>query len=663
MIRTTRPAAAAIRSLDPIAFRPLLGALTALGIALAAQAGWAQDSSPAASPAATETAADTAEATDQKIITAHGYSYFGELDYPADYDHFDFANPDAPKGGEIVLGASGTFDSMNPYSRKGRAGALTTLQYDSLIESTEDSVGQYYGVLAESLEYPEDKSWVIFHIRPEATFWDGTPVTAEDVVYSHKLFITQGLPSYAAAVGEMVTGAEALDERTVKFTFNTELTKRSRIETVGATPVFKKAWFEEDPEKRRLDEPRMEVAVGSGPYKLDSYEVNRRIVYKLRDDYWGRDIPFNKGRHNYGTVRVEYFSDQTASFEAFKAGEYTFRVESDPKLWATSYDFPRIQQGTVKKEEITDGSPPNPTGFVFNLAKPQLKDKRVREAIALAFNFEWSNESLRYGLYSPRSSFVEGTPIEAKGLPEGAELDLLKSLGDVVPEGIYTTDVWTMHESNPEDLISRGTRRQAGGLLQEAGWSVGDDGLARNDAGETLKLHMIIPSNIEASIESMHETYVQNLRAIGIDASYEKVDPSQFTLRQRERDYDMIYSSRYGAFLSTGGGLSQMYGSREAEFSLFNPAGLASPLVDAIIAASFEATSQAETDVALMALDRALRYEFFIVPDGYIADYWVAYYDMYEHPETIPPYDLGYLSLWWVNPDKEKALKEAGVLK
>ncbi|WP_226621876.1 extracellular solute-binding protein [Alloyangia pacifica] len=658
MIRTTRPAAAATRSLDPIARqliarRPFLGALTALGLAFAAPTGWAQEA---------ETEVST-EATEDKIITSHGYSYFGELDYPADYDHFDFANPDAPKGGEIVLGASGTFDSMNPYSRKGRAGALTTLQYDSLIESTEDSVGQYYGIIADSLEYPEDKSWVIFHIRAEATFWDGTPVTAEDVVYSHKLFITQGLPSYAAAVGEMVTGAEALDERTVKFTFNTELTKRSRIETVGATPVFKKAWFEEDPENRRLDEPRMEVAVGSGPYKLDSYEVNRRIVYKLRDDYWGKDIPFNKGRHNYGTIRVEYFADQTASFEAFKAGEYTFRIESDPKLWATSYDFPRIQQGTVKKEEIADGSPPNPTGFVFNLAKPQLQDKKVREAIALAFNFEWSNESLRYGLYSPRSSFVEGTPIEAKGMPEGAELAFLQSLGDAVPEDLYTTDVWTMHESDPAELISRRTRRAAGALLQEAGWTVGDDGLARNDAGETLKLRMIIPSNIEASVESMHETYVQNLRALGVDASYEKVDPSQYTLRQRERDYDMIYSSRYGAFLSTGGGLSQMYGSREAEFSLFNPAGLASPLVDAIIAASFEATSQDETDVALMALDRALRYEFFIVPDGYIADYWVAYYDMYEHPETIPPYDLGYLSLWWVNPDKEKALKEAGVLK
>ncbi|WP_417720309.1 extracellular solute-binding protein [Salipiger sp.] len=655
MNRTTPRAAAIAAVIDTkLSRRTLFASLTAMGLALAAGSVRAETA---------EGTATEASAEEQKIITAHGYSYFGNLAYPADYPHFDFVNPDAPKGGELVVDSSGTFDSLNPYSRKGRPGALTSIQYDSLIESVEDQVGEYYGLLAESLEYPEDKSWVIFHMRPEATFWDGSPVTAEDVVYSHKLFITQGLPSYAAAVSEMVTSAEALDEHTVKFTFNTELTKRSRIETVGNTTVFKKAWFEEDPENRRLDEPRMEVAIGSGPFKLDSYDVNRRIVYKRRDDYWGKDIPFNKGRWNYDTIRVEYFADQTAAFEAFKAGEYTFRQETDPRLWATSYDFNKIRDGVIVKEEIPDGSPPNPTGFVFNLAKPQLKDKRVREAIALAYNFEWSNESLRFGLYSPRSSFVEGTHIEATGKPEGAELAFLEGLGDVVPQDLLEGDVWTMHESSATDLLDRGTKRKATRLLEDAGWVVGSDGLARNEAGKTLALKLLLPTNIESSVESMHETFVQNLRAIGVDASYDKVDPSQYTNLRRDRMYDMLYSTRYGAFLSTGGGLTQMYGSREAEFSLFNPAGLASPLVDAILAASFEASSQEETDVALKALDRALRYEFFIIPDGYIADYWVAYFDMYEHPENLPPYDLGYLNLWWVNPEKEKALKEAGELR
>ncbi|ASP20870.1 periplasmic oligopeptide-binding protein [Antarctobacter heliothermus] len=634
----------AVRTRPAVDLRLIATGTLAIGLALWGVASLAQDS-------------------DDNVITAHGYSYFGNLDYPADYSHFDFVNPDAPKGGKLVLGATGTFDSLNPYSRKGRPGALTTLQYDQLIESTEDSVGQYYCILCESIEYPESRDWVIFHMREDATFWDGSPVTAEDVIYSHKLFVTQGLPSYAQAVGRMIDSVEALDTYTVKFTFNSELTKRSRIETVGSTPVFSKAWFEADLENRRLDEPRLEVAMGSGPYKLDSFDVNRRIVYKRNPDYWGKDRPYNVGRYNYDTIQVEYFADQTASFEAFKAGAYTFKIESDPKQWATAYDFPKAKQGIVKLEEIPDGSPPNPTGFVFNLAKPQFADKGVREAIALAFNFEWSNESLLHGLYTTRSSFVEGTHVEAKAKPEGAELEFLKSLGDVVPEDLLAEDVWTMHVSDPSDsLPSRRTRREAMGLLQEAGWTVGQDGLARNDKGETLKVNMLIPSNIESSVEGMHDIFVQNLRQIGVDASFEKVDPSQYTLRRRERDYDILYSTRYGSFLSTGGGLTQMYGSAEAEFSLFNPAGLASPLVDAIIDASFVAESQDETDVALMALDRALRYEFFVIPTGYIADSWVAYFDMYEHPETIPPYDLGYLSFWWVNPEKAAALKAKGHL-
>lgn len=634
----------AVRARPAVDLRLIATGTLAIGLALWGVASLAQDS-------------------DDNVITAHGYSYFGNLDYPADYSHFDFVNPDAPKGGKLVLGATGTFDSLNPYSRKGRPGALTTLQYDQLIESTEDSVGQYYCILCESIEYPESRDWVIFHMREDATFWDGSPVTAEDVIYSHKLFVTQGLPSYAQAVGRMIDSVEALDTYTVKFTFNSELTKRSRIETVGSTPVFSKAWFEADLENRRLDEPRLEVAMGSGPYKLDSFDVNRRIVYKRNPDYWGKDRPYNVGRYNYDTIQVEYFADQTASFEAFKAGAYTFKVESDPKQWATAYDFPKAQQGIVKLEEIPDGSPPNPTGFVFNLAKPQFADKGVREAIALAFNFEWSNESLLHGLYTTRSSFVEGTHVEAKAKPEGAELEFLKSLGDVVPDDLLAEDVWTMHVSDPSDsLPSRRTRREAMGLLQEAGWTVGQDGLARNDKGETLKVNMLIPSNIESSVEGMHDIFVQNLRQIGVDASFEKVDPSQYTLRRRERDYDILYSTRYGSFLSTGGGLTQMYGSAEAEFSLFNPAGLASPLVDAIIDASFVAESQDDTDVALMALDRALRYEFFVIPTGYIADSWVAYFDMYEHPETIRPYDLGYLSFWWVNPEKAAALKAKGHL-
>ncbi len=599
---------------------------------------------------------------EENIVKTHGYSYFGNLDYAADFEHFDYVNPDAPKGGELSLNTTGTFDSLNPYSRKGRAGVLTTIQYDSLLESTNDSVGQYYGLLAKSLEYDEGRNYVVFHMRPEAKFWDGTQVTAHDVVYSHKLFVTQGLPSYAQAVSRMVPEAEALDDLTVKFTFNPEVSRRSLIETVGNTPVFSKAWFEADAE-RRLDEPRLEVALGSGPYQLDNYDINRRITYKRNADYWAKDLPINRGRHNYDRIRVEYFADQTAAFEGFKAGEYTFRVEGDPKVWASGYDFPNLAEGHVIKKELPNGNPPTPSGFVFNLGKSQFVDKSVREALALAFNFEWVNESLMFGLNTQRSSFVEGTPIEATGLPEGEELTFLETLGDVVPAEFLNEPVRTSHVSKPERLRDRRNLRKAAKMLDAAGWSVGEDKLRRNASGATLEVNIPYPSNQSNSVATMIETYVQNLQALGVDATAEKVDPSQFTSRRRDRDYDMIHSTSYGSFLSTGEGLSQMYGSEEASFSLFNPAGLASPLVDAIINASFDTANQVDQDMALKALDRALRFEFFVVPDGYVPNYWVSYFDIYEHPETLPPYALGRFDLWWVNPDKAADLKAKGVLR
>ncbi len=596
------------------------------------------------------------------ITKSHGYSYFGNLDYPADFTHFDYVNPDAPKGGEMSLNTTGTFDSLNPYSRKGRSGVLTSIQYDSLIDTTHDTIGQYYGLLAESLEYDEGRNYVIFHMRPEAKFWDGTQVTAHDVVYSHKLFITQGLPSYAQAVSHMVTGAEALDDLTVKFTFNPDVSRRSLIETVGNTAVFSKAWFEAD-ESRRLDEPRLEVAMGSGPYMLESYDINRNIVYARNKDYWARDLPVNRGRHNYDKIRVEYFADQTAAFEGFKAGEYTFRVESDPKVWASGYDFPNLNEGNVVKRALPNGNPPTPSGLVFNLGKPQFADKTVREALALALNFEWANESLMFGLRNPRSSFVEGTHVEAKDLPTGAELAFLNSLGDVLPADFMTTPARKSHVSKPDRLRDRRNLRKAAKLLDAAGWAVGDDKLRRNAAGETLKVNIPYPSNQSNSVATLIETFAQNLQALGVEATAEKVDPAQFTSRRRDRDYDMIHSISYSGALTTGGGLTQMYGSKEASFSLFNPAGLASPLVDTIIEASFDTTNQVDLDAALVALDRALRYEFFIVPDGYVADYWVSYFDMYEHPENLPPYALGRFDLWWINAEKEADLKAKGVLR
>jgi len=612
-------------------------------------------------------AASVAMAED-KIIHSHGYSYYGDLTYPADYTHFNYVNPDAPKGGEISLHAPGTFDSMNPYSRKGRAGRYSWMVYESLMGempstgggAPSDAYGEMYGLLAKSLEYDEGKTWVIFHMRPEAKFADGTPVTAHDVVFSHNLFLDQGLKSYADAVRKRVLSAEALDDHTVKFTFAKDVARRSLIDQVGSTPVFPKTWYEET--GARLDESRLDAAIGSGPYQVYGVDVNRRIVYARNPDYWGWHLPINQGRHNFDTIRIEYFSDDSAAFEAFKAGEYTFRAESNSKKWATGYDFPAKQNGDVRLEELPDGTPPLPSGIVFNLAREPLKDVRVRRALTLAYNFEWTNESLQFGLFSQRNSFVQDSPLEAKGVPQGAELELLKRLGDVVPPEMLSDEAVIAHTSKANRLNDRKNLRKAMKLLDEAGWKVGDDGLRRNDKGETLSIEFPIASSGSATLSAVVESYIGNLQKMGVDAMYEKVDPSQFTLRNRERDYDLVFD-RYRPFLEAGTGLMQMYGSEEAAFSLFNPAGLASPMVDAIIKASLETDTREAQDAALMALDRALRYERFMVPTWYNDSYWVAYWDMFEHPEELPRYALGVLDFWWVNADKAAALKASGALR
>ena len=606
-------------------------------------------------------------AQSDEMIVSHGYSFYGDLTYPADYTHFDYVNPDAPKGGEISFAALGTFDSMNPYSRKGRRGQLSWMMYESLLGDgpsgatvPADTYGEGYGLLAERLEYPASKDWVIFYMRKEARFSDGTPVTAHDVLFSHNLLLEQGLPSYAAAVKKRIPKAEVLDDHTIKFYFTEDISRRSLIDQVGGVPVWSKKWFEET--GARLDESRMETSPGSGPYMIDSVDINRRIVYKRNPDYWGNDLPFNVGRNNFDRIRIEYFGDDTSAFEGFKAGEYTFRTEGDSKKWATSYDFPRVAKGEVVKTELPDGTPPTPSGIVFNLGREVLKDKRVRQAIALGFNFEWTNESLQYGLFKQRASFTQDTPLMATDVPDGDELAFLQSLGDIIPPEMLTDPVVMPHTSKPDRLVDRRNLRAAMKMLDEAGWAVGSDGKRRDASGRPLRVTLLFNTASDGTLSGVIENFMSNLTAMGLDAVLEKVDPAQYTLRERDRDYDLVFDS-YASFLGTGTGLMQRYGSEDAAVSLFNPAGLASPMVDAIIQASLQAQSTEEEQASLRALDRALRYEFFMIPVWYNDSYWVAYYDQYEYPDPLPPYALGQLDFWWFNADKAAALKAAGALR
>lgn len=602
----------------------------------------------------------------EETIKSHGYSFYGDLAYAADYPHFDYVNPDAPKGGEISIATLGTFDSMNPYTRKGRGGALSTVMYESLLGEgvnaavPADQYAEYYCLLCESLEYDVDKNWVIFYMRPEARFSDGSPVTAHDVAFSQQLILDQGLKSYADAVSKRIQNIEVIDDHTIKYEFTPGISRRSLVEVVGGMSVWSKKWYEET--GARLDESRLEISPGSGAYMVDEVDVNRRITYKRNPDYWGNDLPFNQGRNNFDQIRIEYFGDENSAFEAFKAGEYTFRNEGNSKQWATAYEFPKVKAGHVVTSELTDGAPATPTGFIFNLGREVLKDKRVREAISLGYNFEWTNESLQFGLFSQRASFNQDTPVMANGVPEGAELEFLKTLGDLVPQDVLTTEARVPHSSNGSRLLDRRNLRKAMKLLDEAGWAVGDDGKRRNTAGEPLRITFLLNSSGSATLSAVVENFMSNLTAMGIDAVLEKVDASQYTSRERDRDYDLVFD-RYIPFLSTGGGLQQAYGSESASFSLFNPAGLASPLVDEIIEASQRMETKEETDVTLVALDRALRHELIMIPLWYKDTHWTAYYDQYEHPEAIAPFALGYLDYWWYNAEKGAALREAGALR
>jgi len=621
---------------------PFSGWLTLFGLVLIAMVIWAQ-------PARAQ---DT-------VIKSHGFAEFGELKYPAGFAHFDYVNPQAPKGGELSYAAQGTFDSFNPFTRKGRAGARSADQYESLLFPSYDEAGAYYGLIAESLEYSENQDWVIFNMRPEARFSDGTPVTAKDVVFSHNFLLDQGLKSYAEAVRKRIPQAEVLGPLRVKFHFAPDISRRSLISQVGGTPIYSRDWFMADPENRRLDEPRMEPGIGSGPYVLDSFDINRRIVYRRNPDYWGDAINVNIGRNNYETIRIEYFSDSVAAMEAFKAGEFTFRQESNSKSWATAYDFPALRAGNVVQAELVDGDVPAAVGFVMNMDRPQFRDIRVREAVQLAYNFEWTNESLQYGLFQQRHSFWQGTPLAAQGIPEGRELEILQSLGDLIDPAVVTDEPVSAHSSRAARQNDRKNLRAAMKLLDAAGWNVGDDGIRRDAQGQTLKIEFLTD---QSALDRIILPFVANLKTMGIDAKYNRIDPSQYTLRRRDRDFDMI-SGGYRKSLEPSTGLYQQYGMEAAAYSVFNPSGINGPGIEALIDNIVAATKGPELRANTRALDRVLRAKRFMVPTWYLGKYWVAHWDMYDRPDILPPYALGYDDLWWIDADKAAALKASGALR
>lgn len=598
------------------------------------------------------------DAQAQDTTVSYGFSFLGELNYGPDFTHLDYVNPDAPKGGELAQWTQGTFDSFNPYSRQGASAWGASLGSERLMTGVADDISAEYCLLCETLEYPDDHSWVIFKIRDEAKFSDGSPLTAEDVAFTHNLFMEQGLVSFREGVSRIISGVEVLDGNRVKFTFTEDSPKRDRISQAGATVVFSKKWFEET--GTRLDEPTLDIFLTSGPYVLDSYDINRRIIYKRNPDYWGNDLPINIGRNNFDNLRVEYFADSNAAFEGFKSGAYTFRSENSSKQWATGYDFPALNDGYVVKAELPDGTMASGQSFVFNLRREKFQDIRVREAIALMFNFEWSNEALFYGLYARINSFAENSYLAAEGLPGPDELAHLQPLVD---QGLLDASILS---EPPIDGPKSGTRqldrnnlRKASALLDDAGWIVGDDGMRRNAAGETLRVEFMERS---PSFDRVINPYVDNLRKLGVDAVLNRIDNAQWVDRRYAFDYDIV-NANISTGYEPGSGLEQRLGSKEADVSVFNAMGLKSPAVDALIATIRDIETTDELIPAVKALDRVLRAERFWVPQWYKDVHTVAYFNMFEYPDPLPPYALGVTDFWWYNAEKAEALKAAGALR
>jgi microcin C transport system substrate-binding protein len=602
--------------------------------------------------AATAALADSHEV----LIESHGISAFGELQYPADFPHFDYVNPEAPKGGTISFRgtlASQTFDSLNYFILQGEPAQGIERIYDTLMVEAFDEPDSVYGLLAEKITYPEDRSWVIYTLRDGARFSDGEPVTAADVVFTIETLKEKGRPAFRFTLDD-VAGAEALSEREVRVTFNEDAQTRDLISQVGLIPIIPEHYYETvDFTKSTLEPP-----VGSGAYVVDRVDAGRSVTYCRNPDYWGADLPVNVGKDNFQCYRYEYFADTTAAFEALKAGVYLFHEEFFSAIWATGYDFPALDKGWVKREVIEDNRPSGAQGFWFNLRRPHYQDRRVREAISLMFNFEWSNETLFYGLYERTDSFWEGSNMQAAGMAEGEELALLEAYRTDLPETVFAEPAYSPPVSTTRKT-DRGHVREANRLLEEAGWIIGDDGLRRNAAGDVLTLKFIDDG---PAFERIILPYVENLRVIGVDASFELIDAAEFQERRENFDYDII-TTRFVLPLSPSVELRNLFGSKSADApGSFNVSGVSDPVVDGLIEQVIAAEDRETLNTRVKALDRVLRDKIIWVPNWFKGTHWIAYWDVFGRPETKPPYDRG-IDFWWWEQEKYDALVAEGALR
>ena len=572
----------------------------------------------------------------------HGIAMYGDPALPPDFVSLPQVNPDAPKGGAFRWGEAGSFDSFNPYVTKGRpASGISTLTVETLLGRSYDEAFSLYGLLAESIDTDEGRTYVEFTLRPEARFSDGSPVTVDDVMWSMEALGTQGNPRYAGA-WKKIAKMEKSGERSVRFTFNVEDRELPLI--LGLRPILKKAQWE----GKDFAEATMEVPIGSGPYTLAASELGVHATYKRNPDWWGKDLPFNKGQWNFDEIRYDYYANPQAIFEAFKAGQVSAYREANVSKWLSSYDFPAVQSGDVIKAEIPHGRPSGIEGFVFNTRKPMFADWRVREALILAFNFEFINQTLNGGLLPRIPSYFGNSflGMEPGSPAEGRELELLEPFKAELPPGAIEGYALPVSEG---DQANRRNVRTAAALLEEAGWTVSDDGVLKNADGQPFTFEILLVTG-QDELASAAEVYIEALKALGITATLNKVDDAQYKERTTAYDFEMTHYIR-SLSLSPGNEQVLYWGSGGVtEPGTRNWMGVNSPAVEAMIAAMLKAPNTDEFTAATKALDRVLTSGRYVIPIWYSDLSRLAYSADLKYPERIPLYGdwTGFLpDTWW----------------
>jgi microcin C transport system substrate-binding protein len=565
---------------------------------------------------------------------------YGETKYKPGFTHFDYASPDAPKGGEVRTAAFGTFDSLNQFILKGNPAGVPV---DRLTVGSADEPESQYGLIAETIEVPKDRSWVAFTIRPEARFNDGTPITADDVVWTFDTLKAKGHPRYRIYY-QSVLKAEKVGERKVKFTFAPGENRELPL-IVGELPVLSKKYYE----THEFDKTTLEPPLASSPYIVTSVDPGRSVTLERNKDYWAKDLPVNKGRFNFDRIRTDYYLDENVELEAFKAGKYDFRAENNSKLWATAYDVPAVRDGRVKKVDIPNEQDQGMQGFAYNIRRDLFKDPRVRAALAYAFDFEWSNKTLFYNQYTRSESYFSNSELASHGLPSPEELKILEPLKGAIPPEVFTTQYQapkTDGSGNIRANLAIGLK-----LLEDAGWSI-KDGKLTNAKGETFSFEILL---VEPAFERITQPFVQNLKRLGIDAHIRTVDTSQYKYRLDHFDFDMTVAA-FPQSLSPGNEQRQFWGSEFAdEPGSDNLIGIKDNAIDKLVELVIAAPDRQSLVTRVHALDRVLLWNHFVVPHYHISYFRVAYWDKFGQPKITPKYDVGFDN-WWVDPAKAAAL-------